>query len=134
MLQIKLLNLIKKYTSDALNCGVCAKCVKTKLALLALGALEKTTVFDDRRIDPGLVMGSAFIYDDYTEATYADLIEPLAAKGYHELADAVRLCLKRYRNKGSSLKRGIKQIDHVLFNGKCIKTLSNWRKLRSVGR
>ncbi len=131
---LRVCNLIKKYTSDAQNCGVCAKCVKTKLALLALDALDKTTAFEDPRIDPGLVMGSAYIYDDYTEATYTDLIEPLAATGHHDLADAVRHCLKRYRDKGSPLKRGIKQLDQTFFNGKCVKALSNWRKLRSASR
>lgn len=131
---LRVCNLIKQYTSDAQNCGVCAKCVKTKLALLALDALDKTTVFEESRIDPGLVMGGALIYDDYTEATYADLIEPLAAKGHHELAEAVRFCLKRYRDKGSRLKRGIKQMDEKFFNGKCVKALSNWRKLRSTSR
>lgn len=131
---LRVCNLIKQYTSNAQNCGVCAKCVKTKLALLALDALDKTTVFEDPRIDPGLVRGSAYIYDDYTEATYQDLIEPLAAKGYPELADAVRFCLKRYQDKASFLKRGIKQLDQTFFNGKCVKAFSSLRKLRSARR
>lgn len=129
---LRVCNLIEKYTSNAQNCGVCAKCVKTKLALLALDALDKTTVFENQSIDPGLVAGSAYIYDDYTEATYADLIDPLNAKGHHELADAVRLCLKRYQDKGSYINRGIKQLDRTFFNGKCIRAVSNWRRRRST--
>jgi hypothetical protein len=124
---LRVCNLINTYTSDTQNCGVCAKCVKTKLALLALGALDKTTVFENNRIDPDLVKNSAYIYDDYTQSTYADLIDPLLEKGHPQLAEAVRLCLKRYAEKDSLLKKRLKQLNRSFFNGVCGKVISNLR-------
>lgn len=124
---LRVCNLISKYTSSSQNCGVCAKCVKTKLTLLVFDALDKTTAFENQRIDPDLVKRGAYIYDDYTEATYADLIMPLEAKGRHDLADAVRHCLKRYRAKDSALKGKMRRLDKKLFGGACQKLLSNLR-------
>ncbi len=130
---LRVCNLIKKYTSDSQNCGVCAKCVKTKLTLLALGALDKTAVFERKDIGPDLVKRSAYIYDAYTETTYADLIDPLLAKGHPELAEAVRFCLKRYKDKDSNYKKRLKQLDRKYFNGTCKKVFSNWKnKVSSI--
>jgi len=129
---LRVCNLIRKYTADSLNCGVCAKCVKTKLTLLAFDALDKADAFENKAIDPGMVKSGALIYDDYTEATYEDLIGPLESKGRKDLADAIRFCLNRYRRERSGCMNELKRIDKKYFSGSCERIISGVRKKISL--
>ncbi len=44
-----------KLTVDSLNCGRCAKCVRTMVQLAALGKLENTSVFPTRSVTPEMI-------------------------------------------------------------------------------
>ncbi|HPA15945.1 MAG TPA: hypothetical protein PKV75_11850 [Desulfobacterales bacterium] len=80
----------EKYTSGMLNCGRCEKCVRTMLALIALGALEKTRAFAENDINDKSVMAYAEIHAD-TLPYYSELLAPLEARGRYDLARAIRL-------------------------------------------
>jgi hypothetical protein len=125
---LRVCNLTKKYTPTSLNCGFCAKCIKTKLTLLALDVLDQTAAFENKEITPEIVKRSAFIYDAYTEATYMDLIDPLEARGHWKLAEAIRFCLRKYRNRNSVYKRELHRLDENFFDGFCGKMISHARK------
>jgi len=40
---------------DRLNCGVCEKCVRTMIELLAIGALDKTAAFVENDVTPDMI-------------------------------------------------------------------------------
>ena len=40
---------------DRLNCGVCEKCVRTMIELLAIGALDKTSAFVENDVTPEMI-------------------------------------------------------------------------------
>ena len=42
---MRVCNETRAYSAERLNCGVCEKCMRTRLALLALGALDRATAF-----------------------------------------------------------------------------------------
>jgi hypothetical protein len=70
---------------DRLNCGRCEKCVRTMTGLVAIDALQITRAFVEDDVDP--VWFEAFkITIRHREPFYRELLEPLRARGRHELA------------------------------------------------
>jgi hypothetical protein len=84
------------FESGALNCGVCAKCVRTKIAYRALGILDETAPFADLSIDPDSVRRTP-LKSPLAASFFEELIEPLAEAGETELLEAVLHALKKYR-------------------------------------
>lgn len=72
----------------AINCGRCEKCVRTMLALIAAGALDRTTTFPSTDVSPATI--AAIEIDLRSRAQhYQPMIEPLASRGRRDLADAI---------------------------------------------
>lgn len=71
-------------TGPRANCGVCEKCLRTRLELLAAG-IEETEAFGPS-VTPAEIWNTA-VLESIGERVifYEDLIEPLRARGYHEL-------------------------------------------------
>ena len=97
------------------NCGVCVKCMRTKLNLKAAGVLEKCTTFDsqidNKKVRALKINNRARIY---MEDNYRALLEAGADK---RLLKAVRYCLspwsiserkRKYRKIEKAVKKTIK--------------------------
>jgi hypothetical protein len=70
------------------NCGKCEKCLRTRLELLAAG-IGETEAFGPS-VTPGEIWDAA-IFGSIGDRIifYEDLIEPLRARGYHELCSVL---------------------------------------------
>ena len=67
------------------NCGECEKCLRTRLELLAAG-IGETEAFGPS-VTPSEIWNAAAVLEPIGDRVifYEDLIEPLRARGYHEL-------------------------------------------------
>ncbi len=78
---------------DRLNCGRCEKCVRTMLALVALGVLQKTRAFAEDDITPEYF--SAFSIRIRERAPfYRELLPLLARRGRQDLVQAITFKLQ----------------------------------------
>lgn len=68
------------------NCGRCEKCLRTMLALTALGRLETTSAFPLRALRSEDIEGLT-IENAYQASCYRDVIAPLRDRGRSDLAD-----------------------------------------------
>ncbi len=73
---------------DRLNCGRCEKCVRTMLALVALGALHKTRAFIEDDVFPENLSGFSIRIRD-RGSFYREIIPRLAERGRKDLVDAI---------------------------------------------
>ena len=94
---LRVCNTVKQYRPETINCGACEKCVRTKLALISLGALDKTQAFREDDVLPEQVLNTACIHSPYMEACYSELLAPLAARGREDLVEAIKELVARYR-------------------------------------
>ncbi len=124
---LRVCNIQNSYRPGMLNCGQCPKCVKTMLALLALGVLEKTHAFPEHDISPESVLRNASIYDAYSESNYRELIPLLAEKGRHDLVQAIENVIARYHKHEQGWKQNIKRFDKKYLN-------SNLKRLATIIR
>jgi hypothetical protein len=100
------------------NCGCCEKCVRTMLALQALGVLDKTKAFHQNELSVDLVR-KVHIPKPYTNAGYGkeiyylELMPLLKKNGYEDLANAINHVIQKDRNpyNKKSLKTMIKSLD-----------------------
>lgn len=89
-----------KTKQGTLNCGKCEKCIRTTVALLALGALHKTRAFPEAEVTADSIRkcvhlggpGSTLIAHTY----YEELIPLLLGKGRTDLVLAIREKLAEY--------------------------------------
>ncbi|MDA7979806.1 MAG: hypothetical protein MPJ50_13645 [Pirellulales bacterium] len=110
----------RAFTSGALNCGECAKCVRTKLAYLACGCLDDTSPFANRELSPELV-GRIRLKNTYSVSAYEELLESMAESGNDEVLAAMQRAVFDYHVRQRQEKR-----DHnplLRYSGKV------WRKL-----
>lgn len=108
------------------NCGRCEKCVRTMLALLAVGALDKTNAFplDDISEDQvsKIRTKKPTTRNDYTvEDDYIELIAPLAVRGRHDLVRAIEHLIARSRYREKALTATIKRFDRKYLNGNLVR-------------
>lgn len=73
----------------AINCGKCEKCLRTRLILLTMGALDETTAFEAGPIDPQLFDGRATRDFDLI-GFYQAISDELKLLGQHDLSVATR--------------------------------------------
>jgi hypothetical protein len=102
---LRVCNQYKKYRHDKFNCGRCEKCLRTKLALLALGALDRANSFADRDVSVDLVESALrftpYSHGEYTHTVYHwELLEPLAHAGRGDLAQVLRRKLLSAQRQG----------------------------------
>jgi hypothetical protein len=76
------------YHPGMLNCGKCEKCIRTMLALLACGVLEKTGAFPIKNVSDELVNEAVHLGAN-TIPLYDELLAPLAKKGRNDLVRAI---------------------------------------------
>jgi hypothetical protein len=107
-----------------LNCGKCEKCVRTMLALEAVGALHKATAFPVTNITQDLVAEAVYIQGN-TFQFYNELLVPLVNIGRDDLSNAIRSKITGF--KRSTSKRKIEPVidfDKKHLNGS-LKKLKN---------
>src|SRR4030066_2276670 len=86
---LRVCNRTEIYKPGQLNCGECEKCVRTMLALLAVGVLGKTNVFSIHDLNEEIVMKTVQLASN-TLPLYEELIFPLLERGRHDLVRAIR--------------------------------------------
>jgi len=74
---------------EMVNCGKCEKCIRTMTALVALGALDKSSAFLETDVSSKLLSG-VHIKNDYLAAFYSMLIDTLEQRGRHDLARTIK--------------------------------------------
>jgi hypothetical protein len=119
---LRICNQYRRYGEEMFNCGRCEKCVRTMLALLSLGVLEKTDAFPTKDVLPDMLRN----VNRRTYPHYVDLLAPLSTRGRADLVDAINRKLAECdkREKTDRLKTRIKEFDSKYFKGK-IRRINN---------
>jgi hypothetical protein len=86
---IRVCNKSELYKPGVLNCGRCEKCVRTMLALTALGILDKALTFQEAEVTEKLVR-EAVKLTPVVLPWYEELIKPLKENGRPDLAEAIK--------------------------------------------
>jgi hypothetical protein len=121
---LRVCNHKSSYQQGNYNCGQCEKCVRTKLALLSLGLLERTKTFKEKDIPKHVLRRAASqVGDDYDEACYTDVIPYLRQNGRSDLIGSIWIGVSLYR-----LKSTLKRLDHMVFRGNLLKFLHRVRR------
>ncbi len=112
-----------------LNCGRCEKCLRTMLALLALGCLKQTDAFGVHDVESAAI-DRIHITNGYTASCWRDLIPPLEDLHRDDLVRAVKRRLREYRLKhGPTSPRGItKWLDANVFGRRLSKSVRSARR------
>ncbi|MDN5752825.1 MAG: hypothetical protein L0H15_06030 [Nitrosospira sp.] len=82
---------------NGLNCGICEKCVRTMVALQALGRLSGCGIFPQQEVDPDFFLRKTVISDVYPAFCYEECLSLLDARGEQRLAAAIRTNLRIYQ-------------------------------------
>jgi hypothetical protein len=115
---LRVCNTVDRYRPETINCGQCEKCVRTMLALSAVGALERARSFSAQSLDAKLVREVGGIYSPYMESCYQELLAPLEARARHDLAGAIHDLLSKYRSQLEPEWRGVlRRWDEKHLNG-----------------
>jgi hypothetical protein len=116
---LRVCNREQYYRPGQLNCGECEKCVRTMLALLAVGALHKTNAFSHADVSAELVLNRVHLSQAIIPF-YEELLTPLAEQGRPDLVQAIQYVFDRFR--GEVGYRGpIKRFDRKYLNGTVMK-------------
>ena len=100
---LRVCNRTELYQPGMLNCGICEKCVRTMLAIAAIGMLEKTCAFPIRDVNEELVMTTVQLAAN-TFPLYRELIAPLEEVGRHDLVRAVERKIAIYHQNEKRMK------------------------------
>jgi hypothetical protein len=112
---LRVCNREQYYRPGQLNCGECEKCVRTMLALLAVGALHKTNAFPCADVSAELVLNRVHLSQGIIPF-YEELLTPLAENGRPDLVRAVQYVFDRFH--GEVGYRGpIKRFDRKYLSG-----------------
>jgi len=119
---LRVCNQFKKYGREVFNCGRCEKCVRTMLALVSLGVLDRTDAFPMKDVSPDMLVP----INRRTYAHYVDLLAPLQKRGRDDLVNAIneRLAECDRKEKQDRLKKKVKEFDSRFLKGR-IKKINN---------
>jgi hypothetical protein len=116
---LRVCNNSSMYESQALNCGECEKCLRTKAALLALGALGRTSAFANKEISPERLKTTVRL-NKMNVAFYEELLAPLSKSGHQELVDVVKQKISEYKWR-QRIKEPIRKLDDKYLKGTLVK-------------
>jgi hypothetical protein len=83
-----------------INCGECEKCLRTMLALVALGKLDRAPTFAADDVTPAMLEPLS-IEDQMGLAYHTQCADALAARNRHDLAVPLRRKIDAYRRRES---------------------------------
>ncbi|MBD1867770.1 hypothetical protein H6F95_10760 [Cyanobacteria bacterium FACHB-471] len=112
---LKVCTKVRQMQPGMLNCGKCDKCIRTTLALLALGKLEQASTFPKVEFSEEMLVKRVFIKTPYRMSCYEDLIPHLQARGRHDLVRAIERIGLRYR--GGDWRGRVKKVVRRYFGG-----------------
>ena len=112
---LRVCNLYQRYRRGAVNCGECEKCLRTKLALLALDKLGDAAVFSTPEVTVEMLERRVRLTTEYKMACYEELIEPLAARGHARIARALSGKVEEYRRRGPWTSGGAQTLHRRAF-------------------
>lgn len=110
---LKVCTKVQQMQPGMMNCGKCDKCIRTMLALLALGKLEQASTFPKVEFSEEMLIKRVFIKTPYRLACYEDLIPHLQARGRHDLVRAIEQIKVRYQE--SDWRGRVKKIVRKYF-------------------
>jgi hypothetical protein len=93
---LKVCTKVRQMQPDMLNCGKCDKCIRTMLALLALGKLDQAHTFPKVEFSEEMLIKRVEIKTPYRLACYQDLVPHLEARGHRDLVRAIERIKARY--------------------------------------
>jgi hypothetical protein len=99
------------------NCGHCEKCLRTRLALLTLGVLDRTEAFPHEEITAEEIKSVVQIRENALALTYRELIVPLREIGRRDLAQILEGKIHRYYDSEPGWKGRIKRFDRRHLHG-----------------
>jgi hypothetical protein len=122
---------------DAVNCGRCEKCVRTMLALLALGRLHAAPAFPVHDLAPE-ALDVVKIRRHFAAAFYSQCLPLLEARGRDDLARPLRRKIADYHTleawkQDLGWKGRLRRLDRRLLNGRLV-ALSYALRSRLAGR
>jgi hypothetical protein len=108
-----------------LNCGVCEKCIRTMLELLAIDKLAGAESFPVQHIDIDL-LDTIKLRTDYQVTMYEELMVPLAAAGYDKIVERLQAKLDAYEKRLAweeerDWKGAVKRFDRKWLNSSLYK-------------
>ncbi len=129
---LRVCNQYKRYGPGRLNCGQWEKCVRTMLALVALGVLDKTGAFPVHDVSADMLRSIKLSHS--TVPLYDELIAPLVAKGRQDLARAVERKIAEHDKRQRIIKRHarMKQIDQQHLGGSLVAFKRLMSSLRGI--
>jgi hypothetical protein len=97
--------------SDTLNCGRCEKCIRTMMALLVLGKLDKTNIFPEVDLSETFLVNMVYPKSPYLLECYRELMPLLEAQGRPDLVRAIERITARYHETdfAGSIKKAIRR-------------------------
>jgi hypothetical protein len=112
-------------STGPLNCGKCLKCVRTRMALLALGKLEQAVEFPDEPITAGQVLELHMTWPSLMPFSH-EMRDALRACGRQDLADALQRqideCARaRAWQSDRGLKGALRRFDRRFLRGTLLK-------------
>ncbi len=119
-----------------LNCGTCEKCIRTKLAIAAVGA-DIPQSFANRSLDPRLLRP---VTTRYQAACYREMVTPLRQRGmgklalhvlWNPLSSSPRLRSRRWTAAGRAV---LKAADEALTNAWLKRAYATLKRRRMVRR
>jgi hypothetical protein len=119
---IRVCNDTPLYRPSRLNCGKCEKCIRTMLALKALGVLNQTSVFPHNNISIEFIKANLHLEDDVL-SYYPEMISALYEKGNFEIAKEIDQKYRDYHIWKNKIKMRnkwlspIKEFDEKHFKG-----------------
>jgi hypothetical protein len=119
---LRVCNLFSRYQPDQLNCGRCEKCVRTMLAFLSLGILDRVTAFPTQEISEELLQ-SALVMNKTTYPYYGELIAPLKEKGRFDLVRVIERKMVEYHRREKMLSWNLKLrwLDRQYLSGNLVR-------------
>lgn len=103
---LRVCNQYTTYSQRALNCGECEKCIRTKLAFVALEKLEALAAFSNSEITADLIERRVRLSTEYRKACYDELLLPLTQRGRLDLVRPIKRKLAHYRRWGPADAHG----------------------------
>ncbi len=128
---LRVCNRTELYQPGTLNCGQCEKCVRTMLALLGCGVLERTSAFPIREVNEELVIETVQLGAN-TIPLYGELLKPLAGINRHDLVGAIEQKIDEYHRSKRREKRRKRFIEPIIeYDQKYLG--GSLRKLKRIG-
>ena len=102
------------YQKGMVNCGKCEKCIRTMLALLALGKLEGAQAFPRSDVSEDDIQNHVYLTSN-TIYEYEEILPLLKQRNRHDLVRAIQRAMANYRGE-VGFTGALKRFDRVRLN------------------